>query len=61
MRPLHASAKWVADTCGAVACRDGKFNVYSAGPIDGPMVVCIHGGGYTGLTWSMVAQQLKTK
>ena len=41
--------------------RGGKFNVYTAGPPTGPVVFCIHGGGYTGLTWSLVAQKLKDK
>jgi protein phosphatase methylesterase 1 len=34
------------------------FNAYSAGSA-GAVVLCLHGGGYTGLTWSLVAQQLK--
>jgi pimeloyl-ACP methyl ester carboxylesterase len=36
----------------------GSFNVYSVGEA-GPVVFCIHGGGYTGLTWSLVAEKLK--
>lgn len=40
--------------------RHGRFNVYTAGST-GPVVLCIHGGGYTGLTWSLVAPLLKSK
>jgi protein phosphatase methylesterase 1 len=31
---------------------------YQAGS-SGAVVFCLHGGGYTGLTWSLVAKQLK--
>lgn len=41
------------------------FNVYLAGaPAAGeerPLLFCLHGGGYTGLTWSLVAKKLKSK
>eukprot|EP00882_Tetradesmus_deserticola_P021238 GHRQ01022991.1.p2 GENE.GHRQ01022991.1~~GHRQ01022991.1.p2 ORF type:complete len:137 (+),score=16.11 GHRQ01022991.1:380-790(+) len=38
----------------------GSFNVYQAGSA-GAVVLCLHGGGYTGLTWSLVAQHLKDR
>ncbi|KAF8069435.1 protein phosphatase methylesterase 1 [Scenedesmus sp. PABB004] len=38
----------------------GSFNVYTAGG-EGAVVLCLHGGGYTGLTWSLVARQLKDR
>ncbi|KAG2499014.1 hypothetical protein HYH03_003200 [Edaphochlamys debaryana] len=38
----------------------GTFNVYSAGEA-GPVVLCVHGGGYSGLTWSLVAKRLKDR
>ncbi|PNH04810.1 putative protein phosphatase methylesterase 1 [Tetrabaena socialis] len=38
--------------------RGGTVNVYLAGG-SGPVVLCVHGGGYTGLTWSLVAAKLK--
>lgn len=34
--------------------------MYTAGD-KGAVVFCIHGGGYTSLTWSLVAQQLKDR
>ncbi|KAF3790195.1 phosphatase methylesterase 1 protein [Nymphaea thermarum] len=34
------------------------FHVYSAGS-DGPVVFCIHGGGYTGLSFALSASQIK--
>ncbi|KXZ52855.1 hypothetical protein GPECTOR_8g237 [Gonium pectorale] len=40
--------------------RGGTFNVYLAGQ-QGPVVFCVHGGGYSGLTWSLVARKLKDK
>ncbi|MEW5312924.1 MAG: hypothetical protein WDW38_004522 [Sanguina aurantia] len=38
----------------------GSFNVYTAGD-KGAVLLCLHGGGYTGLTWSLVAKQLKDR
>ncbi len=32
--------------------------MYTAGA-SGPVVLCVHGGGYTGLTWSLMAHKLK--
>ena len=34
--------------------------VYSAGE-SGPVIFCLHGAGYTGLTWSMLAARLKDR
>ena len=34
--------------------------MYQAGS-SGPLVYCIHGGGYTGLTWALVASKLKDR
>eukprot|EP01025_Chloroclados_australasicus_P032633 TRINITY_DN3306_c0_g2_i1.p1 TRINITY_DN3306_c0_g2~~TRINITY_DN3306_c0_g2_i1.p1 ORF type:complete len:384 (-),score=35.81 TRINITY_DN3306_c0_g2_i1:81-1115(-) len=36
----------------------GKFKIYCAG-CEGPVIYCVHGGGYTGLTWALLAQNLK--
>eukprot|EP01024_Parvocaulis_polyphysoides_P023742 TRINITY_DN21907_c0_g1_i1.p1 TRINITY_DN21907_c0_g1~~TRINITY_DN21907_c0_g1_i1.p1 ORF type:complete len:382 (+),score=49.69 TRINITY_DN21907_c0_g1_i1:102-1148(+) len=36
----------------------GKFQIYCAGN-SGPLILCIHGGGYTGLTWALLAKELK--
>jgi len=38
--------------------REGSFRVYTAGT-SGPVVFCLHGGGYTGLTWALFAAHLK--
>lgn len=38
--------------------RRGTFNVYTAGA-SGAVVLCLHGAGYTGLTWSLVAAALR--
>lgn len=47
----------VAAVLVVCACR-GTFTTYMAGS-SGAVVFCLHGGGYTGLTWSLVAKQLK--
>eukprot|EP00232_Nephroselmis_pyriformis_P028452 CAMPEP_0182869002 /NCGR_PEP_ID=MMETSP0034_2-20130328/9658_1 /TAXON_ID=156128 /ORGANISM="Nephroselmis pyriformis, Strain CCMP717" /LENGTH=155 /DNA_ID=CAMNT_0025001437 /DNA_START=390 /DNA_END=854 /DNA_ORIENTATION=+ len=38
-----------------------QFRLYEAGPAGAPVILCLHGGGYTGLTWGLVAQRLKDK
>jgi protein phosphatase methylesterase 1 len=42
-----------------VACpsRGARFNVYTAGGA-GPVVLCLHGGGMTGLSWALLAKLL---
>ena len=37
----------------------GTFRVYRAGDA-GPRLLCVHGGGYTGLTWGPIAARLKS-
>ncbi|KAK9801971.1 hypothetical protein WJX73_003978 [Symbiochloris irregularis] len=37
--------------------RGGDFRVYQAGD-KGPLLFCLHGGGYTGMTWAACARQL---
>ncbi|QDZ22779.1 protein phosphatase methylesterase [Chloropicon primus] len=40
-----------------------SFNMYTTGEAseDRPLVYCIHGGGYTGLTWALLAKKLRDK
>jgi len=56
------SPSWTAyfDACRSIACpsRGATFNVYLAGST-GPVILCLHGGGYTGLTWAIMASLLK--
>ncbi|KAJ8983892.1 hypothetical protein NQ317_000928 [Molorchus minor] len=35
----------------------GKFHVYSKGN-EGPILLCLHGGGYSGLTWALFAVEI---
>jgi len=35
-----------------------RYRVYQAGT-EGPVVFCLHGGGYSGLTWALLAKELK--
>lgn len=39
------------------------FNMYTAGVAgdNRPLLFCIHGGGYTGLTWALLAKKLSDK
>lgn len=49
------------DCCLSIkGSRGWSTNVYTAGS-SGPVVLCVHGCGYTGLTWSLVANCLKDK
>ncbi|KAL4442685.1 hypothetical protein ABPG77_006679 [Micractinium sp. CCAP 211/92] len=40
--------------------RQAEFNVYVAGD-SGPVLLCLHGGGYTGLSWALIAKALKDR
>ena len=48
----------------SVSVRGCQFNVYLAGPEKAaseeqtPVVFCVHGGGYTGLSFALVAEEL---
>lgn len=49
-----------------VSARGCQFNVYTAGPnkpsADGqqaPVLFCVHGGGYTGLSFALIAEELR--
>nr|CAH7753241.1 unnamed protein product [Callosobruchus chinensis] len=35
----------------------GKFHVYSKGS-EGPILLCLHGGGYSGLTWALFTDEV---
>lgn len=43
-----------------VHTRGCRFNVYMAGD-KGPVVFCLHGAGYTGLTFALVAEELSSE
>jgi len=59
--PLKWSGYW--DSCRDIEVdeRECVFRVYEAGVHDAPHVFFIHGGGYTALTWSLVASKLKQR
>lgn len=40
--------------CKKVKVGESNFNVYTLGD-SGPLLVLLHGGGYSGLTWSLFA------
>lgn len=45
--------KYFSD-CKKVKVGESNFNVYTLGH-SGPLLVLLHGGGYSGLTWSLFA------
>uniref|UniRef100_R7WBN1 protein phosphatase methylesterase-1 n=1 Tax=Aegilops tauschii TaxID=37682 RepID=R7WBN1_AEGTA len=44
----------------AIPNTEDVFNVYMAGS-EGPVVFCLHGGGYSGLSFALAANQIKGK
>jgi len=53
---------WDCQRDVAIPERSATFRVYECGAASGgPTVLCVHGGGYTALTWSLVAAALKPK
>jgi len=53
--PISWKKYW--ETKEQVKTDDGMFTVYSRGTGD-TLVLLLHGGGYSGLTWSLVAEEL---
>ncbi|XP_065202397.1 protein phosphatase methylesterase 1 [Planococcus citri] len=43
--------------CRKVEVEENSFNVYTLGD-SGPLLVLLHGGGYSGLTWSLFAKEI---
>lgn len=43
-----------------VSERKASFQVYTAGS-SGPVLFCVHGGGYTGLSFSLIADAMKDR
>lgn len=58
--PLPWDQYWDQQQKVELPDRHGTFNVYSAGT-KGAVLFLLHGAGYTGLTWSLVAKSLKDK
>nr|TKW04541.1 hypothetical protein SEVIR_7G117100v2 [Setaria viridis] len=58
--PLDWSAYFDEERSVAIPGTDDVFNVYTAGS-DGPVVFCLHGGGYSGLSFALAARQMKDK
>lgn len=40
--------------CQKIKVEENSFNVYTLGN-SGPLLVLLHGGGYSGLTWALFA------
>lgn len=40
-----------------VQLTSGKFHIYTKG-FEGPILLCLHGGGYSGLTWALFAEEV---
>ncbi|CAM0904525.1 unnamed protein product [Alopecurus aequalis] len=58
--PLDWSAYFDEERSVAIPDTEDVFNLYMAGS-EGPVVFCLHGGGYTGLSFALAANQIKGK
>jgi len=58
--PLDWSAYFDEERRVVIPGTDDVFNVYTAGS-EGPVVFCLHGGGYSGLSFALAARQMKDK
>ncbi|XP_040378839.1 protein phosphatase methylesterase 1 [Oryza brachyantha] len=58
--PLDWSAYFDEERRVAVPDTEDVFNVYTAGS-EGPVVFCLHGGGYSGLSFALAASRMKEK
>ncbi|CAN6241643.1 unnamed protein product [Urochloa humidicola] len=58
--PLDWSAYFDEERRVAIPDTDDVFNVYTAGS-EGPVVFCLHGGGYSGLSFALAANHMKEK
>ncbi|KAJ8914771.1 hypothetical protein NQ315_013274 [Exocentrus adspersus] len=45
------------DSEETIITSSGNFHVYSKGH-EGPILLCLHGGGYSGLTWALFAAEM---
>lgn len=59
--PTHnfAPKKWLDyfDKEEYIETDSGKHHIYVKGT-SGPLIMCLHGGGYNGLTWSLFAKEI---
>ncbi|KAK3142525.1 hypothetical protein QOZ80_4BG0347670 [Eleusine coracana subsp. coracana] len=58
--PLDWSDYFDEERRVAIPGTDDVFNVYTAGS-EGPVVFCLHGGGYSGLSFALAASRMKNK
>jgi len=56
--PLSWRKYW--DTKDFIETSEGRFCVYSVGGGSGAVLCLLHGGGYSALTWSVMARELTT-
>ncbi|XP_066256685.1 protein phosphatase methylesterase 1 [Euwallacea similis] len=58
-KPNFSPLKWqyYFDKEDYIETESGKHHVYIKGS-SGPLVLCLHGGGYNGLTWSLFAKEI---
>ncbi|KAG0492220.1 hypothetical protein HPP92_005618 [Vanilla planifolia] len=57
-RPLSLLALLLKDTLEDIIHYCAGFHIYEAG-IEGPVVFCLHGGGYSGLSFALSASKIK--
>ncbi|KAG0574750.1 hypothetical protein KC19_VG287800 [Ceratodon purpureus] len=58
--PLSWQGHFDEDKMIAIPDSEDNFHVFLAGT-EGPVVFCLHGGGYTGLSFALIAGKMKEK
>ncbi|GFQ00636.1 protein phosphatase methylesterase 1 [Phtheirospermum japonicum] len=58
--PLDWSVYFDQEDDVCIPDSDNVFHIYKAGSV-GPVVFCLHGGGYSGLSFSLFASKIKEK
>ncbi|KAJ0960426.1 hypothetical protein J5N97_001753 [Dioscorea zingiberensis] len=58
--PLEWSSFFDKEEDVAIPGSNDVFHIYSAGS-EGPVVFCLHGGGYSGLSFALAASKIKEK
>ena len=61
-RDYYSPVQWDTyfQTRNEIKIGDDSFNVYESGS-EGPVLILLHGGGFSGLTWSLFAQEITKK
>lgn len=61
VRPACAGSPWRVQLCGLLPSTPTPVPSTLAAGNSGPVLLCLHGGGYTGLSWALIARALKDR